>query len=128
MVQQSFTHQALTPVAPTDVWRSLQRPETWGAIGGVKRIGSATYDNEGDLTGYQFTVEIAGTEHAGTATRISHAPDRTMVMAIDSGQLSGAIGFELTPTESGTRVTVDMRMSPNGFLASIMFPIIAKAV
>ena len=128
MAAQSFKSQATTPAQPVEAWKALQRPETWGTIGGVRRVESPDFDDDGNLKGYQFVVQIAGSEHRGTAILSSSVPGREMVMKIDSPQVTGQIEVALLPDDDGTRVSVDMSMSPNGFLAVIMFPVISKAV
>lgn len=125
---QSFRSDATTAAQPAEVWKALQRPETWGTIGGVRRVEAATYDDANNLMGYEFVVEIAGTEHRGVATRSSAKPDREMVMDIDSPQVTGQIQVTLASDDVGTLVRVSMTMSPTGFLSSLVFPVITRAV
>lgn len=124
----TFTHQAITTATPDVVWRRLQQPQTWGAIGGVSRVENARYDNAGGLAGYRFVVNISGVDYRGTVNRTSMVEERQMVMSIESGQLKGMIGVQLHPLNPGTRVKVSMTMRPNGFLGQMMFGVISKGV
>jgi hypothetical protein len=124
----SFSHQAATPSPAPAVWKALQRAEAWESIIGVKEIEAAGFDNAGDLTGYRFKVAVGGVDYAGSARRIASVPGRSMTLAIDSPHLQGAVTVTLEPADPGTAVRVDLTMSPNGFLASFMFPMIAAAV
>jgi carbon monoxide dehydrogenase subunit G len=124
----TFTHQATSPATSTQAWDALQRPETWGAIGGVKRIEDSETDPEGHLLGYRFVVEVGGSEHHGRARRLEADPPRHMVMGISSDHLEGEIGVEVTSSEASTLISVTMSMRPAGFLASLFFPAVARTV
>jgi hypothetical protein len=128
MPRQSFIHKAVASAPIERVWLELQRPEVWGQIGGVTKLDSASFDDRGDLTGYQFNALVAGGDHPGTATRAANIPGRRMVMEIDSEQLSGAIAVDLEPTGSETAVTVDMTIGSKGFMTAILFPVISAAI
>lgn len=127
VLSETFSHAASTTASPEEVWKALQSPDTWGAIGGVRRVEAPTYV-DGELTGYDFVAEIAGAEHPGRARRSESTRGRSMVMAIESGQLTGDIAIDLLPIDNGTRVRVEIDMKPNGFLATMAFPLIVKAV
>ena len=128
MPGQSFTHQSLTPASPETAWRALQKPETWGRIGGVERIENPVFDHEGQLAGYSFVVEVAGTPHRGQAVRSSSSPPHRMTMSITSDQLKGDITVEIHPVPAGSEVTVRMAMEPAGFFSLLLFPVVATAV
>jgi hypothetical protein len=51
-----------------------------------------------------------------------------MTLAIQSPQLQGVVIVTLEPVEPGTTVRIDLTMSPNGFLGSLVFPVVASAV
>jgi carbon monoxide dehydrogenase subunit G len=125
---QSFSHAATTTAPPAKVWDALQRPETWGSIGGVKQVERPLFDPEGNLTGYDFAVEIGGIDYSGRAFRTAVERERSMVMAIDSTQMTGSIAIDLAPVDVGTRVRVEIGMTPNGFIATMAFPLIIRAV
>lgn len=128
MPGRNFSHHSISPVSVEQAWGALQKPETWGRIGGVNRIENATFDHEGNLTGYRFVVDIAGTAYRGTALRGQWDPPHRMAMAIDSEQLTGQINVEISSVPSGTEVTVEMAMEPAGFFGSMLFPVLTNAV
>lgn len=128
MPGRNFAHHVISPVSAEQAWRALQRPETWGRIGGVNKIETPTFDDDGSLTGYRFEVDIAGIPYRGTARRTDWAPPHRMTMTIDSEQLTGQIKVEVLPVATGTEVKVYMAMEPAGMFGSMFFPIVSNAV
>lgn len=128
MPRQNYVHRAVASAPIERVWRALQRPETWGRVGGVTRVDLASFDDHGDLTGYRFSASIGGISYSGTATRAVITPGRRVVMDIDSDQMTGLIGVDLDPAGLQTSVTVEMTMAPKGFTATLLFPVISGAV
>jgi hypothetical protein len=124
----TFTHKAVAKVSPDQVWRNLQRADSWGRIAGLTKVDSATFDDTGDLTGYRFSAPVAGTEYAGIATRSMHVPGRRMVMDVKSAQLDGSIAIDLDDMGFETVVTVRLSMEPKGFVTTMLFPAIAASV
>ena len=128
MPAQTFLHRVVAEAAPDQVWQGLQKPESWGRIGGVRDVGQATFDASGDITGYRFSVPVAGKVHLGTASRSAITPGRRVAMLIETDQLGGQIDVELEPWEDKTAVTVTMTVHSKGFMASMLFPVITGAI
>lgn len=128
MPGQTFTHQSVTPASPDSAWQALQNPDTWGRIGGVSRIENPVFDLDGQLAGYAFVVEVAGTPYRGQAVRSASSPPHRMTMSIASEQLKGDITVEIHPVPTGSEVTVRMAMEPAGLFSLLLFPVVATAV
>lgn len=128
MPRHTFTHRAVAAAPPAIVWQALQRPEAWGAIGGVRRVDEATFDELGELTGYRFFADAGGATHMGTARRSSVLRGRRMTMEIDTYQLAGQIAIDLEPDGGQTAVRVDMTVLPKGVMGAIVFPLITGAL
>ena len=128
MPGQTFTHQSHTFASPESAWQALQKPDTWGRIGGVSRIESPVFDQDGQLAGYSFVVEVAGAPYRGKAARSASSPPHRMAMSITSEQLKGDITVEIHPVPNGSEVTVRMAMEPAGFFSLLLFPVVASAV
>ncbi|MGQ0848201.1 MAG: hypothetical protein ACT4OP_03645 [Actinomycetota bacterium] len=128
MPEQQFRHTGFAPASTNVCWQALQRPETWLGIGGVRSIDHPTFDQGGGLTGYRFTVDVAGSTYHGTATRLAHEPPKLLEMAIDSDIVGGLVAVLLDGNLEGTKVTVEMQMTSRGFLATMLFPVITGAV
>lgn len=121
-------HRVVTAAELARVWKGLQRPESWGRIGGVSNIEQPTFDAVGDITGYRFTVQLGGNSHAGIARRSEVTPGRRVSMTIDTDQLGGEINVELEPTGDQTAVTVAMTVQSKGFMSAMLFPVITGAI
>ena len=121
-------HRVLAPAEPARVWRGLQRPESWGRIGGVSNVEQPTFDEAGDITGYRFTVELGGNSHFGVARRSGATPGSRVSMTIDTDLLGGEIDVELEPAGDQTAVTVAMTVESKGLVTAMLFPVIAGAI
>ena len=110
------------------MWQGLQRPESWGRIGGVRNVEQPTFDANGDLTGYRFTVELGGKTHLGGATRSGAATGSRVSMTIDTDLLAGEIDVELEPSGDQTAITVAMTIESKGFMTAMLFPVITGAI
>ena len=128
MPRQTFMHRVLAPAEPARVWNGLQRPESWGRIGGVRNIEQPTFDEAGDLTGYRFTVELGGKAHFGVARRSVSTPGRRVSMTIETDLMGGQIDVELETVGDQTAVTVAMTIQSKGFMTAMLFPMITGAI
>jgi carbon monoxide dehydrogenase subunit G len=126
--RQTFMHRVLVKAEPARVWEGLQRPDSWGRIGGVSSVDQPTFDALGDLTGYRFTVEFRGNSHFGVAKRSQETPGRRVSMTIDTDLLGGEIDVELEPSGEETAVTVAMTVQSKSFMTSMLFPVITGAI
>jgi len=121
-------HRVVKAVEPDQVWKALQRPESWSRIGGVSKIEQPTFDARGEITGYRFNIEIGGKTHVGTATRSETTPGRRVAMTIDSDQMGGLIDVDLEPANHQTAVTVAMTVQSKSLMTAIVFPMIVGAI
>jgi carbon monoxide dehydrogenase subunit G len=126
--RQTFMHRVLAPAEPARVWKGLQRPESWGRIGGVRNVEHPTFDEAGDITGYRFTVELGGNSHFGVARRSGATPGSRVSMTIDTDLLGGEIDVELEAAGDQTAVTVAMTVESKGFVTAMLFPVITGAI
>jgi carbon monoxide dehydrogenase subunit G len=126
--RQTFMHRVLASADPARVWQGLQRPESWGRIGGVRNVEQPTFDDNGDLTGYRFTVELGGKTHFGVARRSGATPGSRVSMTIDTDLMSGEIDVELEPSDDQTAITVAMTIESKGFMTAMLFPVITGAI
>lgn len=128
MPRQSFVHKAEASASTEHVWQALQRPESWAQIGGVSKVDSPSFDDQGDLIGYRFIAAVGGRDYSGTAARTAHVAGQRMVMDIDSEQLDGAIEIDIEPAGSETALTVAMTVGSKGFMTAVMFPVISASI
>jgi len=128
MPRQTFRHRVVTAAEPDQIWRALQALESWGRIGGVRKVEQPTFDARGEITGYRFIVELGGTSYIGQATRSTLTTGRRVSMTIDTEQLGGQIDVELEPYDHQTIVMVAMTVQSKGFMTAMLFPVIAGAI
>lgn len=88
-------------------------------------VSDATHDDEGNLLGFAFAAVVAGKRYPGRATTVRSEAPRSMTMDIDTSELEGSIEVVL---EDGPAIEVTLNAQSKGFLASMMFPVIAGAI
>ena len=94
----------------------------------MRNVEQPTFDEAGDITGYRFTVELAGKAHVGIAKRSTVNPGNRVSMTIDTDLLGGELDVELEPVEDQTAVTVSMTVESKGFRTAMLFPVITRAI
>lgn len=128
MPSDSFTHTAVA-AAPLDaVWKSLDRPATWEAIGGVDRVFDPLIDGQGHLQGFSFDTVAAGKRYVGKATPHERIESRRMAWRVENSEIRGVTTVDLAPTEAGTAITVTLDVEAAGLLSGMFFPLIAGAI
>lgn len=125
---QTFTHRAQTAASVDEVWAALDRPETWEAIGGVDRVFDPTIDSGGRLQGFAFETSAGGKRYVGQATPQSRIDGETMAWAISNSEVRGTTRVDLVDQGGSTRIEVTLEVESAGFLSSMFFPVIAKAI
>ena len=125
---QTFSHTTVADVAIERVWASLDRPETWEAIGGVERVFDPTIDEEGRLRGFSFDTVAAGRRYVGVATPHRREEGRLMSWHIQNSEIRGTTTVEIEAEESGTNVSVTLEVESRGILSGMFFPVIATAI
>lgn len=128
MPSQTFTHTAAAVVPIHEVWASLDRPETWEAIGGVDRVFDPVIDEQGRLRGFSFDTVAAGKRYVGVATPHRREEHRLMSWHIQNSEVRGITTVELRPEESGTKVSVTLEVESRGLISGMFFPVIAGAI
>lgn len=128
MPTQTFTHTA-TAAAPLEkVWASLDRPETWEAIGGVDRVFDPIVDDRGRLRGFSFDSVAGGKKYVGKAVPRQRTEGSLIAWDIENSEVQGVTTVELSPDGDATTVTVTLDVESRGMLATMFFPIVAKAI
>lgn len=123
-----FTHSETTVAPPAIVWSGLQKADSWKAIGGIQQISDARYDDE-QLSGFGFVSTVAGRPYRGTANTASAIIGEEMVVDVDTSELTARLTVALKPAHpTGTTLDVTMRLHSKGFLASMMWGLIATTV
>lgn len=89
---------------------------------------NARFGETGDLVGFDFSVTAAGRDYQGRARRAHFDPFRQVALEIDSQMLEGRIVADIEPIETGSAVRMTMTMSPKGFIASMLFPVVTASV
>jgi len=125
---QTFTHTSATSASIEEVWASLDRPETWEAIGGVDRVFDPIIDEGGRLRGFSFDTMAAGRHFVGVATPHRREEHRLMSWHIQNSEVEGITSVELATRESGTSVSVRLKVESRGVLSGMFFPVIASAI
>lgn len=128
MPSQTFTHSSSTSATIEEVWAALDRAETWEAIGGVDRVFDAAMDEEGRLQGFSFETVAGGKSYTGVASPHRRVEGETMAWNVKSSEIRGVTEVDLERDGGTTTVTVTLQVESAGFLSSMFFPVIAKAI
>ena len=128
MPKETFSHTALTRAARTEVWKALDKPETWEGIGGVDKVIAPVIDKDGRLRGFSFETAVAGKIYLGKATSKARQESRLMAWNIENSEVRGVTTVQLSDDGPGTRVQVTLEVESVGMFASMFFPVIANAI
>ncbi len=128
VAEQIFLHVSDLPVPPDQAWLALQNPDTWAEIGGVHDVDGVSTDGNGNLAGFRFAASVAGRRYPGHARVVSSNRPRSMIVDIETSELTGSITVELATTDLPDCVQVELVVRPRSFLAGMMFSIIAGAI
>lgn len=127
MPTERFSHTVDVPTAPDDVWVTLQQPETWRGIGPIDEVWDATHDERANLSGYRWSATAAGKRWEGTALRVATEPGRSLRLALESPEVTGALEVIVEPGNS-SRLTVTLEASPRGTLATLFWGVVSDAL
>lgn len=127
MPPDSFSHTVAVAATPDDLWLALQDADTWEGIGPLDAVWDSSHDTEGTLTGYRWSVTAAGKRWEGTASRTALEPGRSLRLALDSSEITGAIEVSIEAAGS-SRLTVTLEASPKGVLATMFWGIVRDAL
>ena len=128
MPKETFSHSAITRAARTEVWKALDKPDTWEGIGGVDKVISPVIDKDGRLRGFSFETAVGGKIYLGKATPKAREESRLMAWNIENSEVRGVTTVQLTADGPGTRVRVTLEVESVGIFASMFFPVIARAL
>lgn len=123
----SFEHTIVVQHPRSFVWNQLQDPDTWKSMGGIDEI-SDTEVADGELLGFRFVTRIGGMNFPGTARTTTSDPHRAMIVDVDTTELAAVLQVILSDEDDGTRLEVGMDLTSKGFLASMMWGVVASSV
>lgn len=128
MPSQVFNHETATDAPVDAVWARLDHPETWESIGGVDRVFDPEVDSAGRLLGFSFDSNAAGRKYVGTARPRERVEGKRMAWDVQNSEVKGVASVTLNPRDTGTVITVTLRVESVGLLSSMLFPLIATAI
>ena len=128
MASETFNHSAIAAAARTEVWVTLQKPETWEGIGGVDNVHDPVVDPDGSLQGFSFESAIGGNVYLGQAQPGRREEGRSMAWNIETSDIAGTVTVTLEDESAGTRVDVTLEVESRGMLAAAFFPIISSTI
>lgn len=125
---QTFTHRTRTTASPGEVWKSLDRPETWEAIGRVDRVFDPKVDDQGRLRGFSFETVAGGKRYLGVATPHERVEGETMAWNVENSEVRGTTSVRIEGSGETTIISVTLQLNSTGLLSAMFFPVIAKAI
>ena len=123
----TFEHTTVVEHPRSYVWNRLQDPETWKSMGGIDEISDAE-TADGELLGFRFVSRIGGMSFPGTAHTTTSEPEKAMIVDVDTSELGAVLRVILSDDDDGTRLEVGMDLTSKGFLASMMWGMVAASV
>jgi hypothetical protein len=129
MPRATFTHQATADATVEDVWKSLQRAETWADIGPVEDVSDAKMTPDGLLQSFRWSTTVAMKRYPGTARVAAVAVGEHMKLELDAREVAGTLETHLSPNGQGTTiVTVTLEVVSRGTLSTLFFPVVSEAI
>ena len=128
MPTETFSHTAITRAARSEVWKALDKPETWEGIGGVDRVIAPVIDQDGRLRGFSCETVVAGKIYLGKATPNAREESRLMAWNIENSEVRGVTAVRLTDQGDGTLIQVTLDVESAGILSTMFFPVIARTI
>lgn len=128
MPSASFSHEAHIEASPATVWASLQTAETWADIGPINEVWDPHHDHDGSLAAYKWSADVGPTTYRGSSLVVVSETDQRMRLDLDSSEVTGALEALLIPNGTGTNIRVTLDIESKGFLATMFFAAVAKAV
>lgn len=128
MPSQTFTHRSTTSATIAEVWSALDRPHTWESIAGIDRVFDPEIDAQGRLRGFSFETVAGGKRYVGVASPHQRVEGETMAWQIANSEVRGVTSVGLARDGNRTAITVTLEVRSAGFLSSMFFPAIAKAI
>lgn len=123
----TFAHTTVVDHPRSFVWSQLQKPDTWKSMGGIDEI-SDPETSDGQLLGFRFVSRVGGMAFPGTARTTESDPTQTMIVEVDTSELRAELRVELGDVATGTQLDVGMDLTSKGFLASMMWGMVASSV
>lgn len=128
MPSASYAHTVTTSRSAADVWKRLNDPDTWLAIGPVEGIDNAESSAEGHLEGFDWYTTIGPRKITGTARVTESTKNKSMTLSLDAGELVGDLSASLDKNGRGSDLTVSIDITSRGGMASLFFPVISEVL
>jgi hypothetical protein len=125
--EATFTHTAHAAASPVAIWQALQDAATWLGLGVMDSVSDPVVE-AGRLVAFRWTATAAGTRHRGQSRTVAAVPGETMVLELDSSEVTGRLAVALAAAETGTALTVTLTARPRGFLAGMFWGRISEAL
>ena len=123
----SSSSTAVTSEPIESAWRQFVNVLTWEGIGPVGDVSDPVVEND-ELVSFRWVTHAAGGKYPGTATISTWKHLVTIGIDISSTEVSGTITMVTSRVEDGTQLDVTVFARPEGLLASLFFPAIARAI
>lgn len=122
----TFTHSVSIARPRTEVFTRLQIPATWTLLGPIDDVSEPVVEN-GQLKSFQWHTRAAGRNIEGTAQTSDYSPPEHFELTLDASDISGTLETLLSG-DGTTDLTVTLRISPKGPLATLFFAAVREAV
>lgn len=109
------------------LWAALQNAETWLDLGLMDTVTDPVVE-DGRLVSFDWSAAAAGTHHKGTATATESVEGESMVLALDSSEITAEIAVALTPADAGTAMSVTLTARSRGMLAGMFWGPVSDAL
>lgn len=128
MPNETLSRTASSPASTSEVWDSLQSPQTWEGIPGVDEVIEPRHDEKGQLTGFDFASRVGNKTYRGRATRAAGVEGQSMAWDVITPELVGSLAVSIQGGLGGTEVTVTLTFASVGMMSSMFFPVIAGSM
>ncbi|NNF64438.1 MAG: SRPBCC family protein [Acidimicrobiia bacterium] len=128
MPSASYSHTVTTPQSAAAIWKRLNDPDTWLAIGPVEGVDNAELSTDGHLEGFDWYTTVGPRKITGTAKVTESTKNQSMTLSLDAGELVGDLSASLDKNGKGSDLTVSIDITSKGGMASLFFPVISEVL
>jgi|GEM_PF-6619905 hypothetical protein len=120
-------HNVQVSATPEQVWAQLQKADIWSGLSGISAIKNATHT--GDLlTGFDFSVTIAGTARPGRAEATKQVVNERMDLGVNQRDLDLHLSVRLEGATSATQLSVVLQAEPKSFMLKMAWGVVVGVV
>ena len=120
-------HNVQVSATLEQAWAQLQKADIWSGLSGISAIKNATHTSD-LLTGFDFSVTIAGTGRPGRAEATKQVVNERMDLGVNQRDLDLHLSVRLEGATSATQMSVVLQAEPKSFMLKMAWGVVVGVV